>query len=315
MFRQRPGATLMSSKRTKEDAMTTILVTGSTGTIGTRTVQRLASMPGITVRAAVHRRPASPQPKNVQLLEFDIGDRADLIAAASGVDAALLITPSVPNQVELAEQAVNALVVADVPRLVRLSAIGADWQEPALFMREHAETEKQIVASGIPYTFLRPNSYMSNFLTFYRPDPEGNVCLPWGDAGVSLVDPRDVADVAAEVLTTGDHVGNAYTLTGPEPITANEIASIISKTTGRRINYVDMPEEAMRQGMLTQGLPAVMVDSVLDLFATNRSRKTAAVTDAIREITGHPARSFGQFARDHAWGWKDAGEPVPTAAR
>jgi uncharacterized protein YbjT (DUF2867 family) len=285
--------------------MATILVTGATGNIGSPTVENLASRPGVTVRAAVHARPAGSLPDNVETVEVDIDEPETLVAAAIGVDAAFLITPSVPNQVELAERAVNALKSAGVPRLVRLSAIGADWQDAALFMREHTETEKQIIASGIPYTFVRPNSYMSNFLTFYRPDPEGNIRLPLGQAGVSYIDPRDVAGVAAHVLTSEGHVGKGYTLTGPKAVTVDEIAAAISEATGRSISYVDVPEEAMRQGMLSQGLPPAVVDGVVDLFATNRAGKAAVVTDAVRDITGRPPRSFQEFARDHAEGWKE----------
>jgi uncharacterized protein YbjT (DUF2867 family) len=285
--------------------MPTILVTGSTGNIGSPTVEILASKPGVKVRAGVHERPAGSLPDTVEAVELDIDEPETVAAAATGFDAAFLITPSVPNQVELAARAVNALKDAGVPRLVRLSAIGADWQDAALFMREHTETEKQIVASGIPYTFLRPNSYMSNFLTFYRPDPEGNIRLPLGDAGVSYIDPRDVADVAAHVLTTEGHVGKAYTLTGPEAVKVDEIAVAISEATGRSVSYIDAPEDAMRQGMLSQGLPPAMVDGVLDLFATNRAGKAAAVTETVREMTGRPARSFKEFARDHAGGWKE----------
>jgi uncharacterized protein YbjT (DUF2867 family) len=285
--------------------MPTILVTGSTGNIGSPTVETLASKPGVKVRVGIHERPAGSLPDNVEAVELDMDEPKTVIAAATGVDAAFLITPSVPNQIELAARAVDALKDAGVPRLVRLSAIGADWQDAALFMREHTETENEIVASGIPYTFLRPNSYMSNFLTFYRPDPDGNIRLPLGDAGVSYIDPRDVADVAAHVLTTEGHVGKAYTLTGPGAVTVDEIAAAISEATGRSISYVDVPEDAMRQGMLSQGLPPAMVDGVLDLFATNRAGKAAVVTETVPELTGRPARSFKRFARDHANDWKE----------
>lgn len=285
--------------------MPTILVTGSTGTIGSPTVESLARTPDVTVRAAVHARPAATQPDNVEAVEVDFDEPETVRAAATGVDAVLLITPSVPNQVELAERVVNAVTAAGVPRLVRLSAIGADWEDPPLFMREHTETEKHIIASGIPYTFLRPNSYMSNFVTFYAPDPEGNIRLPWGDAGVSLIDPRDVADVAARLLTSAGHLRKAYTLTGPEAITAGQIASVISELTGRSIRYIDMPEEAMRQGMLAQGLPSMMADSVLDLLAANKAGRTGVVTDAVRELTGRSARSFREFALDHTQRWQE----------
>jgi uncharacterized protein YbjT (DUF2867 family) len=127
-----------------------------------------------------------------------------------------------------------------------------------------------------------------------------------GDAGVSLIDARDVADVAAHVLTTDGHVGKAYTLTGPAPVTVGEVAATIAEVAGRPVTYVDMPEEAMRQGLLGFGLPQPMVDGMMDLWETNRSGATAFVTDAVQELTGRPGRSFAEFARDHAGAWRQA---------
>lgn len=294
---------------------TTILVTGSTGTIGSRTVQSLASNPGVSVRAAVHGRPAGPLPDNAEVVRVDYEEPETIRAAAAGVDAVLLITPSVPNQVGLAECVIDAVRAAAVPRIVRLSSLGADWEDPALFMREHTETENDIVRSGISCTFLRPNSYMYNFVNLNPPDAEGNIYLPWGDAGVSLVDPRDVADVAALVLTSDDHVGKAYSLTGPEAVTGDEIAAAISEATGRSITYIDVPEEGMRQAMLGEGMPPIVVDGVLDLCATQKAGKMAAVTETVSELSGRPARSFAEFARDHSREWKVAlGAPATQEA-
>ncbi|HYU79737.1 MAG TPA: NmrA family NAD(P)-binding protein, partial [Vicinamibacterales bacterium] len=162
----------------------------------------------------------------------------------------------------------------------------------------------QIRESGIPHTFLRPNSFMSNFLTHYRPHPDGNIRLPWGNGAVAHVDPRDVADVAAEALTTDTHLGKAYTLSGPEAITADQIASSISKATGQRIKYIDMPEEAMRQAMISSGMPPMMIEGLLNLWAAMKAGRLSDVTQTIPELLGRRARSFDQFARDHAGSWK-----------
>src|SRR5205823_640637 len=130
-----------------------------------------------------------------------------------------------------------------------------------------------------------PNSFMTNFIQFTPPDPEGSIPLPWDDAGVSLIDARDVADVAAHVLTTDGHSGKGYTLTGPAAVTVGEVASAIAEATGRAITYIPMSEEAMRQGLLGYGVPPPMVEGMLDLWATNRSGATALVTDAVQELT------------------------------
>jgi len=285
-------------------AVPTILVTGATGTVGSRTIEQLAPMPGVTVRAAVHSRPVETQRDNVESVAVDYDQPETLRSAAEGIDAAFLITPAVPNQMELAERALGALQAARVPCLVRLSVMGADRADPRMFQSAHAKTEQDIAASGIPHTFLRPSSYMSEFLAFFGPDAEGDIRLPWGEAGVSHIDPRDIAVVAAHVLTTEEHVGKAYTVTGPEAISVGPIASQISEASGRRIQYIDVPEEAMREGMLASGMPEGMVDFLLDLHAAYKAGEMSGVTDTVRELTSRPARTFQEFVRDHAQGWK-----------
>ncbi len=284
--------------------MTTILVTGATGTIGTATIENLLSRPNVTVRAGVHSRPASALRGAAQPVEVDFARPETITSAAHGVDAVFMITPPAPNQVELATGVLKGLKAANVLRLVRLSVAAADRPGVAHFMDAHAAMEAQIRESGIPHTFLRPNSFMSNFLTHYRPHPDGNIRLPWGNGAVAHVDPRDVADVAAEALTTDTHLGKAYTLSGPEAITADQIASSISKATGQRIKYIDMPEEAMRQAMISSGMPPMMIEGLLNLWAAMKAGRLSDVTQTIPELLGRRARSFDQFARDHAGSWK-----------
>ena len=89
-----------------------------------------------------------------------------------------------------------------------------------------------------------------------------------------------------------------------KPITVSEIAAIISEVADRDVEYMDVPEEAVRAGMLAAGMPEPMVDGLLSLFAANKAGRTAVVTDSVEELTGRPARSFREFARDHAEAWK-----------
>lgn len=285
--------------------MKTILVTGATGTIGSRTVDRLASDSTITVRAAVHARRPPTTSANVEQVGVDIEDPESLRAAASGVDAVFMITPPEPaDQRALARSMLEGLKGANVPRVVKQSAILADREDAPLFVQVHRDIEKLVVDSGIPHTFLRCNSYMTNFATFDAPDAQGNIFKPWGDGAISLIDPRDVAAVAAHVLTTAGHDGKAYTLTGPAAVSGSDIASAISDVTGRSIRYVDVPEEAARQGMLEAGMPPDMVDAVLDWYAATKSGRTRVVTDTVRELIGRPSTTFMDFARDHVDAWK-----------
>jgi uncharacterized protein YbjT (DUF2867 family) len=286
--------------------MRVILITGATGAVGSAAVRSLARKPGVHVRAAVHARPGEVQAANIEAVPVDFGRPETLRAAAEGVDAALMITPPAPNQAVLASQLLEALKTAGIPRLVRLSVMGADGSISGAFFREHAETERQIRESGIPCTFLRASGFMSNFITFFRPDRQGNLRLPSGEGAVSFIDPRDIGEVAARVLTTGGHDGAAYTLTGPEAITLQEVAAAISSATGNPCRYLDIPEDAMRQEMLAMGVPPPMVEGILETFSVQREGKMSLVTPAVQDLTGHPARSIHDFARDHAAAWKTA---------
>jgi uncharacterized protein YbjT (DUF2867 family) len=140
---------------------------------------------------------------------------------------------------------------------------------------------------------------MQNSITYFPPH-DGTIYLPWGNGKASFVDARDIAAVAAEALTSEEHEGKTYTLTGPAALGIAEVASILSGMAGREINYVDVPESAARDGMLQAGLPQWQVESLLELHATNKQNRWTAVTSDIEKVTGTPPTDFAQFARDHA---------------
>src|SRR5207248_6455688 len=116
---------------------------------------------------------------------------------------------------------------SDVKQVVKLSATGG---REAIFPRQHAESEDYIRSSGVPYTFLRPNGFMQNMVNYNAPtiNTQNAFYGSEGDGRVSHIDIRDVAAVAVKALTEDGHVGNAYTLTGPEALTNAEIAQILS---------------------------------------------------------------------------------------
>ncbi|HEX7276943.1 MAG TPA: NmrA family NAD(P)-binding protein [Acidimicrobiales bacterium] len=286
--------------------MPLILVTGATGTVGSRTVERLVSSPGVVVRAAVHRRAAALRVPGVEHVRIEFRDLESLQAAMAGVDAVFLVTPSGPDEAELAVQAVDAAASVGVRRLVRLSGFCAERPHDVQFMRQHLDVERAIAVSGIPFTFVRPQRYMENFITDHVPGPDGAIRLPWGSAGVSLIATDDVADFAARVLTSDGHLGWCYTITGPAPITVAQVAAFISAATGRRVTYLDTAEAVTRSAMLARGLPPRVVDPMLALFASCKAGRHAGVTTTFSEMTGRAPRSFSDFARQHADAWWSA---------
>jgi len=204
-----------------------------------------------------------------------------------------------PNQTEVTNAFVDAAKRAGGRHIVKLSAIGADASPPYTFGKWHAAADRHVRESGLAFTFLRPNSFMQNFMNYFPPR-DGTIYLPWGNGKASLVDTRDIATVADEALTSDGHEGKTYTLTGPAALGIAEVASILSEVAGREIHYVDVPESAARDGMLQAGLPQWQVEPLLELHAANKQNRWTAVTADVEKVTGNPATAFAQFARDDA---------------
>src|SRR5256886_1453486 len=278
----------------------TVLVTGATGTIGRDVTKQLARK-GAAVRAGVRDQAKARKQFGVDiaLATFDFEDAASFPSALIGVEKVFLLPPLMPNQVEVTNAFVDAAKRASVRHIVKLSAIGADTSPPYTFGKWHAANEQHIRESRLAFTFLRPNSFMQNFITYFQPR-DGTIYLPWGNGKASFVDARDIAAVAAEALTSDGHEGKIYTLTGPAALGIAEVASILSQTAGREINYVDVPESAACAGMLQAGLPRWQVDALMELHAANKQNRWSTVTSDIEKVTAKPATSFAQFARDHA---------------
>src|SRR6266536_4049986 len=276
-----------------------ILVTGATGTFGRDVTKQLAKK-----RAAVRAGVRDPGKARMQfgteiaLATFDFENPESFTGALEGVEKVFLLPPLMPNQVEVANAFVDAAKRAGVRHIVKLSAIGVDT-ESFKFGEWHAAGERHIRESGLAFTFLRPNSFMQNFINYFPPR-DGVIYLQWGNGRASFVDTRDIAALAAEALTSDGHDGKTYTLTGPAALGIAEVASILAEVTGREINYVDVPESAARDGMLQAGLPQWQVGALMELHAGNKQNRWATVTSDIEKVTGKSATAFTRFARDHA---------------
>src|SRR2546422_6607199 len=206
----------------------TILVTGATGTVG-RDVVKLLSKKGATVRAGV-RDQAKARPRfddDIALVPFDFENEGSFAGALDGVAKVFLLPPLLQNQVELTNTFVDAAKRAGVRHIVKLSAIGIDDETQPTAIKSHGANERHIRESGVAFTFLRPNSFMQNFITYFPPR-NGAIYLPWGNGKASFVDARDIAAVAAETLTASGHEGKTYTLTGPAALGIADVAKILS---------------------------------------------------------------------------------------
>jgi uncharacterized protein YbjT (DUF2867 family) len=279
-----------------------ILVTGASGTVGSELLKELISA-GESVRAGYRTRP--PTVSGVQPVRIDLATGEGLDAAVDGVDAVFLLAGEMEDQTAGEIRVVEAAKRAGVKHLVKQSVLAAE-SEAYSFARIHRRIERAVEASGIAYTFLRPGSFMQNFVTYYADTirMENAFYLPCGDAREAFVDARDIAGVAAQALTRDGYEGKAYDLLGPEPLTYADAAAKLSTALGRTVNYVSIPDAEFRKAMISAGLPESSVDRLVDLYRFIREEHPPTQSTAIKDVTGRDPISFDQFAHDHADAWR-----------
>ena len=281
-----------------------ILVTGATGNTGRAIVDALARR-GAPVRAMVRAEADRAKlPAGVPAVVADFDDLASIAAALEGAGRAYLVTPSSERAEEQQRRFADLAAKAGLRHLVVLSQLASDEHSPVRFLRYHAAVEQHVRDLGVPYTFLRPNLFFQGLLAFAGTiSSQGRFYAPIGDATISAIDVRDIADVAAVTLTEAGHEGATYTLTGPASITHTQIAAALTAALGRDVTFTDVPPEAFA-GSLRGILPPWQVDGLLEDYAHYRRGEAASVSSAVAEITGRPPRDIQQFARDYAPAFK-----------
>jgi uncharacterized protein YbjT (DUF2867 family) len=281
-----------------------ILVTGATGKVGGELVRRLLDA-GVEVKAGT-RRPreaAAVVSEGAEVVELDYDLTETWDAAVQWADRVFLVpAPFDPHSDERLVPFLDWAVQSGSRHLVLLSAMGAEAREQMALRR----IEQRIERTGVGWTFLRPNIYMQNFARGFlarQIRDAGQFRLPAGDAAVSFVDSRDVAAVAAAVLAGDAHLGQAYTLTGPEALRPDEAARIIAAAAGRPVEYREIGEAEMRDALLRARWAEDQADTFSRLLAAIREGHRAAVTDHIERVLGRAPTRFADFARDHAGVW------------
>ncbi|MFD3700125.1 SDR family oxidoreductase [Streptomyces sp. NPDC058646] len=272
-----------------------ILLTGATGTVGREVVRALP--PGVEVRVMA-REPARVEgaPATAETVPGDYGDPRSLRGALNGVRTAFLVTGGVAGDEDA--RFLEAARAAGVEHVVKLSAAAVtDPLADDLITRWQRGTEDLLRASGMGWTLLRPRAFMSNTLS-WAPSvrAEGVVRSLYGSSANSCVDPRDIADVAVGVLTDpGRHRGRAYTLTGPQAVTAVEQTAQLGELLGRPLRFEELEPERARS-LWSGRHPAPVVEALLRSALRQRDGAKSGVEQTVLELTGRPARSFRDWA-------------------
>lgn len=277
----------------------TVVVTGAAGNTGSVLIPMLLSE-DINVRAFVHDQSKAQSLKlkeaGAEIYEGDLRNQDDVREALQGVDSVYLCTWNGPTQ---AEQALNVIEVAQEvgqPHIVRHSMWGS---ENSRIVEQGTQVEQELKQSDLSYTILRPTFFMQNIMMASQSiATEGKMYWSLDDAEIAMVDIRDIAETATNVLTEKGHEGRTYTITGPEAISFHDVADALSEELDREIDYVKVSDEVARDSMLQMGMNEWVADGYVELFDGFRAGFADEPSEDVAEIKGEPARSIDQFARD-----------------
>jgi uncharacterized protein YbjT (DUF2867 family) len=278
-----------------------ILVLGASGTVGKQVVKALQAK-GAAFRAAYRSEEQIDRARQagVEAVSADYARPETLGPAMSGAEKVFFVTAPSPNLAELESNVVEAVRSAGTAHLVKLSVWGVE-EGGFRFAEAHQIVERKVKESGLPYTFLRPNGFMQNMMANASTiKSQGAFYLPGGDVRVSEIDVRDIAAVAAAVLTGEGHEGRAYELSGPEALSHTERARILSDVLGREVKFVSPPTMLWKGGAVAFGLSAWQADGIIDLFRYYASGQAARITSAVKDVTGEEPRTFRRFVEDYA---------------
>lgn len=277
--------------------MPTILAIGATGTVGRHLVPQLVDR-GLPVRALVRNR-AADLPAAVERVIGDLADPGTFGPALDGVDAVYLACGNHPAQVTWETAAIDAAAAAGVRRIVKLSALDAAIGSPVAFADAHGRIEAHLQAGGIEHVLLRPAFLMSNLLAAADGVRQaGAIFLPAAGAKIAMVDPRDVAAVAAVALT--ETVARELPLTGPAVVSFDDVAAELSEVVGRRVGFVPVPDDAAVGQLVATGAPEWFATNLVTQFGLLRQGTQAQARDTVHTVLGREPRSVGTFLRDHA---------------
>jgi uncharacterized protein YbjT (DUF2867 family) len=274
------------------------LITGATGTIGSRVVEGLldrGERPRVFVRDAEKAR--ARYGDRVDVVVGDLADARSLQAVLEGVDVLFLVN-SGPELASRDEAAAKAGKAAGVKRLVKLSSM--DAQQGVGTGEWHARGEAAIRASGIGFTFVEPSGFMSNALGWAASiKAEAVVRAPTGDGRIAFIHPDDIAAVATEALIRREYDGESLPITGPEALSYAEMTAKIGAAVGKRLRFQSISDEEESLDMTAGGAPAEIVAAHVSIYSAIREGRLAAVTGNVERVLGRRPFTFDRWVEEN----------------
>ena len=267
----------------------TILVAGATGTVGRNIVEQLHQA-GHHVKALTRNPAKANFPAGVEVVVGDLTAPETLAPALQGVSAMHLIKFGGADYAPLETG----------PMLMELAKKAGVKRVTVLLGGEKGAVEQAVEASDLAWTFLQPVEFMSNLLEWAAPiRKEGAVREPFGSRRSAIVHEADIAAVAAAALVEEGHGGKTYTITGPEVLTPPQMVQAIGAAIGRDLQFVELTQEQACERWRAQGYPEDVIQFFLWVHG-NTPELGYTVVPTVEQVTGRPARTFAQWAAEHA---------------
>lgn len=284
-----------------------IFIVGGTGKIGRELIQQL-SQKGIRAKVLVRNAQKAESVKKLghEPVEGDYTRPASFEASLKGVESLFLLTTSASADRWAADEiaVIEAAKKAGVKKVVLLSASGSSLDSPLNLGRQHAQAEEHLKKSGLTYTILQPGGFMQNFLNMLPTIKQGAIYGNYKEGKMAFIDARDIASVAVAALTESGHDGQTYVITGGESLSYAEAASKLSKVTGKTVNYVDVPKEAVIKGMTQAGFPEWLAQDLAKMGDVVASGHAGRTTDVVEKVAKKKPYTLDQFFSDNAAAFK-----------
>ncbi|MDX8507013.1 SDR family oxidoreductase [Mesorhizobium captivum] len=284
----------------------TLLVTGASGHLGRAVVNHLLNAQKVAPASiiATTRNPenlADLAALGITVRAADFDNQASLEKVFKGADRVLIISTGEldlksDRRLKQHQAAVAAAKAAGVSHLLYTSMPNPEPVSPVLFAGDHYGTEQAIKASGIPYTIFRNGWYQENlFMSLPHAISSGKWYTSAADGRIAHGARDDMAAAIAASLASGSTESQIYTLTGPQAYTTDEIAALVTEVTGKPLEVIQLPDEALTEGVKAAGLPEDFARIIVSFDANTRSGRIGMVTDAVETLSGRKPRTLKQF--------------------
>ena len=280
-----------------------LAVTGATGAVGGRVARRLASL-GVPQRLVVRDPNRAPDLAGaVSVYASGYADREEMRRALAGATTLFLVSGrEAEDRLQQHTNAVDAALEAGVERIVYLSFLGAAPDSTFTLARQHYATEEHIRGTGARFTFLRSSMYADSVPIFAG--DEGVIRGPAGEGRVSWVTRDDIADTVVAVLTSDDHDGRSYDNTGPEALSLDETAEILSRVTGRPVIYRPETVEEAWESRRPTGAPDWEIEGWISSYLAIAAGEMAKISGDVLAVTGHKPRALEAFLKASPELWR-----------